>query len=76
MPRTLKEIGDKAFFGCKRLKVVYVEDGCEVSLCNTNVRDFAKVSLLPETMIGDVNVWDFRKLRDLVIPDGVERIGN
>ena len=31
---------------------------------------------MPKTMIGNVNVWNLRLCKELVIPDGIEKIGD
>ena len=51
-------------------------DGCQASLLCAEVPDSTKVGLLPEAALGNIKIWDLRTLRDVVIPDGVERIGN
>ena len=76
LPRTLKEIGAAAFRDCGNLKAIYVEDGCEASLCDAKVSESAQVGPLKETMIGNTRVWDLRKLKHVIIPDGTEKIGN
>ena len=70
----MKEVEWKAFDGCSRLKAVYVEDGCDVDLALAGIPDSAQVGPLPETSVGDVNIWDLRKQRNLIIPEGVEKI--
>ena len=76
LPKALKEICYNVFECCANLKVVYVEDGCEASLCGAKVSDSVKVGPPLETIIGNMRVWDLRKLKDIVIPNGIERIGN
>ena len=76
LPKTLKEIGSRAFSDCKSLRTIYVEEGCKVSLWSAMMPDFAKVGSLPETMLGNAKIWDLKELKDIVIPDGVERIEN
>ena len=53
-----------------------MEDGSEVGLYGAGVPDTAKVGPQPETIAGCVKVWDLKELKDVVIPDGVEKIGN
>lgn len=76
LPKMLKEIGSGALFDCNNLKVIYTEDGCEANLCDSEISDTVKVGPLPETMIGNMRIWDLRKLKDVTVPDGAERIGN
>lgn len=53
-----------------------MEDGCKASLCKSGISHSVKVGPLPETMIGNARVWDFRNCKRTVIPEGIERIGN
>ena len=76
LPKTLKEIGCGTFEYCSNFKVVHVEDGCEASLCNAGLPDSVKIGPPPKTMLGSTRIWDLRKLKDVVIPDGIERIGS
>ena len=76
IPASVKEIAPDAFRNCDGLKVIYVEDGCEASLYDVRIPNSVRIGPPPELMMGDVNVWDFRDCRQLVIPEGVERIGN
>ena len=69
-------LGDHTFSGCESLKKIYVADGCEADLSNLKIPDSTKVGPPPETMIGNARLWDFRDCKNIVIPDGVERIGN
>ena len=76
LPKTLKEIGSRAFSDCESLRIIYVEEGCEASLQSAMVPGHTKVGPQPEAMLGNARIWDLRELRDVVIPGGVERIGN
>ena len=31
---------------------------------------------MPKTLIGNIKVWDLMKQKDIIVPDGVEKIGN
>ena len=37
---------------------------------------YTKVGPPPETMLGNAKIWDLKELKDIVIPDGVEKIKN
>ena len=69
-------LDNKTFQNCENLKKIYVEDGCEADLSNIKIQNSTKVGPLPETMVGNVRVWDLRGCKDIVIPEGVETIGN
>ena len=63
------------FAECQRLRVNYAAEDCDPVLFYA--------SLLPSTIVGPpldstvqgVSVWGLRKLRDVVIPEGTEKIG-
>lgn len=76
LPKMLKYVDADSFSDCGSLSTIYVEDGCEADLFDLNISDSTHVGPLPETMVGGVRVWDLRKLKDAVIPEGTERIGN
>ena len=76
LPETLKYVNADSFSDCDSLGTIYVEDGCEADLFDLNISDSTHVGPLPGTMVGGVRVWDLRKLKDVVIPEGTERIGN
>lgn len=76
LPKALKEANCYMFANCEDLKVIIMEDGCGVSLCSTRVSNSTKVCLPPETMVGEVKLRDLRNLVQVIIPDGVERIGS
>ena len=60
LPRTLKKIHCDAFEKCEHLGAIYIEDGCKISLCGVEIPDSARISPLPETMMGAVKVWDLK----------------
>lgn len=69
----LERIGDEAFGDCPEIKMIWVE--------NSSVADSLKrecnsvIPLAKSTMIGDRLLWDLRKQREVVIPEGTECIG-
>ena len=76
LPKALTDVDYCAFDGCRNLRTIYVEDGCEADLSSLRLQDSTQAGPLPETMVGNVRVWDLRGRKDIVIPEGVERIGN
>lgn len=76
LPRALKRICARAFYNCSELEKVCVEDGCEASLSQSKVPGFARITLPPETMAGDIRALGLNTLQNVVIPNGVERVGN
>lgn len=76
IPRSVKKIGSEAFYNCDNLKKVCVEDCCEASFVDAMLSHSVLVFPPPKTMMGSVRVWDLRNCKQVVIPDGIERIGN
>lgn len=70
------EVLKNVFYGCKKLKTIYVEESCNVSLCDLEVPDSVKIGPPLETMIGNARAWALRDCRQVVIPDGAEKVGN
>ena len=75
-PSTLKEVGENAFQECGNLKTIRLAGEHEVDLTRAGIPDSAKVILLSVTLPGNVRLQDLRQMKDVVIPDGVRRIGN
>lgn len=71
-PETLKEIGKQIFWECWHIKTVWLDENCTV-----NPRRNMKKHILildRQKRLGDQSLWDLRRLRDVVISDGVKRI--
>ena len=65
-----------ALFNCDNLKIIHLDAGCEASLYEAGTPDSTIIDLPRETMVGDVMLLDLRNCKHVVIPDGVEKIGN
>ena len=76
IPASVKEVASDAFRNCDALKMICVEDGCDASLINVDLPDSVLVGPPPETMVGNARVWDLRDCKEVVVPEGVEKIGN
>lgn len=76
LPRTLKMIGRNVFSDCEHIKEICTEEGCEISFSLVGIPDSVKVGLPLETMVGGVKFQDLRERRQLVIPEGIEKIGD
>ena len=63
------------FSRCRSLKAVYMEDGWNINLSLTGLSDAVQIGPPPETVVGGIRVWELRMLREISIPDGIERIG-
>lgn len=53
-----------------------MEDGCQTSFLNAKVPDFTKIGPLLKAMVRNTRIWDLRELKDVIIPDGAEKIGS
>ena len=74
LPGTLKSVGQHAFADCDHIESVYVGEGFAACLLG-RVPASAKVYPPSGTMAGSARVWDLRRLREAVVPEGTERIG-
>ena len=72
MPSALKELRPCTFRDCADL-TIYVEDDCKADLGTFNSFN---IGPLPETLAGNVKVWDLRKQKNIIIPGGTEKIGS
>lgn len=69
LPRTLKQVAGSAFSGCEGLSLG-AEDGCAVCLSDLRIPP-ARTGRVP---VGRLDFSELRKLRDVVVPDGAERV--
>ena len=69
-PSALREIGKEAFGNCQNLRIAWVETGCSIDI-RKNLDDSALILPAKETMVRNQRLWDLRRLRNVVIPDGV-----
>lgn len=53
-----------------------MKDGCNADLSELKIPDSTKIGPPPETLAGSMRAWDLRKLRNVVIPEGAEKIGS
>ena len=53
-----------------------MEDGCEASLAKTGMSYRTSVIPFPAVLLGDLSIQDLRKMKNVVIPEGTEEIGN
>ena len=75
----LTEIGERAFDWCYNLKKICLKGDCELDLARIGLlysTSSAQIILLSVTLPGGVRLQDLCTTKDVVIPDGVERIGN
>ena len=69
LPDALEEVGHHVFDDCPEIKTIWVGN----SFVANSLQKHSCKRTLParSTMVGDKLLWDLRKLRDLVIPEGV-----
>ena len=72
LPNTLKRVDEATFYECNYLNIVWVEDGCTADIG----RKIWPCAILfsTQTKAGDQFLRDLRRLREVAIPDGVERV--
>lgn len=75
-PVTLKEIVWNSFYECKNLKAIYVENNSEVNVAEASISSSVIVGPPPGTLVRGINVWNLREQKNIVFPEGIERIGN
>lgn len=76
LPNTLRETAYSAFSDIAHLKTIYVGSDCNIYIAGSGISDLTKLVLPPETMAWGRPFAELRQLKELVVPDGVEKIGN
>lgn len=76
IPKSVEEVGSDVFRNCENLNKICVEDGCKASFVNTGVPYQTSVITLSTTLVGSMSIYDLRQMKDVVIPEGVKKIGN
>ena len=71
----LRLIGGACFAGCDRLETIFVESGCAVDVRRC-VGDRVRIAVDGRISVGGQSLEALHALRELVIPDGVEEIGD
>ena len=76
LPRTLKTIGVGALIACRRLRTIYLDDGCAACLSRAYFSSSVDIVLRRETAPLGETLQGLRKVKNVVVPEGVERIGS
>ena len=63
------------FAECQHLKVIYATEDYDPGLFYASLPPPTIVGPPPNTAVQGISVWDLRDLRDVVIPEGTEKIG-
>ena len=76
LPAALQEVGEEAFARCRSLSAVYAEDGCGAALCRTGIPAGAYLGPPRGQLVGQARLDDLRGLSEIVLPEGLELVGN
>lgn len=76
VPKLLKTIGSNAFLGCEELRTIRVGENLNASLSCTGISASVEVVLLQGTTAWVRPLLELGKLKEIVVPDGTERIGS
>ena len=69
LPPTLEKVGCCLFDDCPGIRAIWV---CDCSAVGPIREANGSVAVLPlEALVGDRPLWDLRRQRDVVIPEGV-----
>ena len=72
-PPTLEKVGCGLFDDCPGIRAIWVRDCSAVGPIRESN---GSVAVLPlEALVGDRPLWDLRRQRDVVVPEGVREIG-
>ena len=72
LPMALKQVAGSAFSDCGSLRKITAEEGCAANLSDIKVPASARAG--QQVSRGRICISELQKLRDVAIPDGVERI--
>ena len=72
----MKTISIDTFDKCQSLRVIRVEDGCDVSLSSTGVPTSTEVVFPQKTEIWGIPLQKLRTPKEVIFPGGTERIGS
>lgn len=74
LPGTLREISGPVFSNCCNLATILVGKGCTVDV-RRSVGHSVKILSEKQLKTGKGFNWDLPRLREVVVPDGIARIG-
>lgn len=75
LPPSLHEFGCHIFDECNNLRTVWVE-GNSIDKLRLCLKDSVLILPVKDTFIGKQNLWDLRSLRDVLLPEGLDMVGN
>ena len=75
IPKTVKTIGAGAFKNCTSLATISMADNCKCCLSHADVPVSARV-VLQQEMVWGKPLKRLRRLKEVIIPDGIARVGN
>ena len=74
LPIALRDIGENAFRQCEKLKIAWVEGDCADRIRSCVDESVAIIQVTQKTVGGKL-LFDIRRQKDVVIPEGVQEIG-
>lgn len=75
LPGTLREVCDSTFNYCNNLQTIWIRDGCTADV-KSSVMESVKILPMRDTMVGSLLLWDLRALKNINLPEGIQKIGN
>ena len=74
-PATLTTVYHDTFEYCESLRAIYVDDRSRARMSVLRLSKRVTLGPPPGTLAGDTRVWDLRALADVVLPEGLRRVG-
>lgn len=74
LPAALQKTGCFVFTNCPKIRVIWIDNSSLVDRLRRECKNFA-ILQTRSTMVGNKFLWDLRRLKDIVIPDGAQEIG-
>ena len=76
LPDTLEEVGSYVFGDCPKIKTIWVGNSSVADSVRGDSSCDSVILPARSTMVGDKLLRDLRKQKDVVIPEGVQEIGD
>ena len=76
LPDALERIGYEVFNGCPEIKEIWIGNSSVADSLRGD-SSYDSVAILPprSTMVEDRFLWDLRRQKDVIIPEGARKIG-
>lgn len=76
LPGLLREMGCDTFGKCDNLKRIRLESENDIDLLGIGVSDSVQIVFSSMVLPGGVRIRDLLQVKDVIIPDGTEKIGS